>query len=369
MLFLAMRYVPGTNLRRIIDRGRWSSRASRGSSAEIAGALDAAHAQGPRPPRRQAGEHPHQRPGEDEHAYLTDFGLTKRAGSATDLTQRRRWVGTPDYVAPEQIQGHTVDGRADIYSLGCVLYEMLTGQSRTPRTATWPSSGRTSPTRRPCRAPTGPSSSRPSTTSSPARRRRTPTSVMRPPARSPRRCRRPSASSPRTRRTRPRSPPTRAMAPSPQHAAISPRPGRTGRRSRGRGRRGAAARPPPRPNAASAETPAPPATDAPADRPRCRSPPRPRWRRWHARHPAPPESRGRALGMRIALIGCSSPPPGRRRGRRPRLSDLVRRQGEGRRGAPNAHRPAGQRELAPVPTNHVDGVGDGRYGSTARTRP
>ena len=62
--------------------------------------------------------------------YLTDFGLTKQLGSVADgeaLTREGGWVGTPDYVAPEQIQGHKVDRRADVYSLGCVLFEMLTG--------------------------------------------------------------------------------------------------------------------------------------------------------------------------------------------------------------------------------------------------
>jgi hypothetical protein len=63
------------------------------------------------------------------HVFLTDFGLTKRLGSANEaLTRDGGWVGTPDYVAPEQIQGHKVDRRADVYSLGCVLFEMLTGR-------------------------------------------------------------------------------------------------------------------------------------------------------------------------------------------------------------------------------------------------
>ena len=71
--------------------------------------------------------------GRNEHVYLTDFGLTKRLGSGGSLTRSGAWVGTPDYVAPEQIQGGNVDGRTDIYSLGCVLYEMLTGTVAFPR--------------------------------------------------------------------------------------------------------------------------------------------------------------------------------------------------------------------------------------------
>ena len=63
----------------------------------------------------------------------TDFGLTKRLGSSGGLTRAGGWVGTPDYVAPEQIQRPRVDGRADVYSLGCVLYEMLTGDVAYPK--------------------------------------------------------------------------------------------------------------------------------------------------------------------------------------------------------------------------------------------
>jgi hypothetical protein len=71
--------------------------------------------------------------GKAEHIYLTDFGLTKRLGTAGSLTRTGGWVGTPDYVAPEQIQAGKIDGRADVYSLGCVLYEMLTGSVAFPR--------------------------------------------------------------------------------------------------------------------------------------------------------------------------------------------------------------------------------------------
>jgi serine/threonine-protein kinase len=66
--------------------------------------------------------------GGGEHAYLTDFGLTKRSTSDSGLTATGEWVGTLDYVAPEQVRGEQLDGRADIYALGCVLYETLTGQ-------------------------------------------------------------------------------------------------------------------------------------------------------------------------------------------------------------------------------------------------
>jgi serine/threonine protein kinase len=62
------------------------------------------------------------------HVYLADFGLTKKSLSGSGLTRSGQFVGTTDYVAPEQIRAEPVDGRADVYSLGCVLYECLTGE-------------------------------------------------------------------------------------------------------------------------------------------------------------------------------------------------------------------------------------------------
>jgi serine/threonine protein kinase len=62
-----------------------------------------------------------------EHAFLTDFGITKRAGDQP-LTRTGVALGSVDYMAPEQAHGGDVDARADIYSLGCVLYQMLSGR-------------------------------------------------------------------------------------------------------------------------------------------------------------------------------------------------------------------------------------------------
>jgi hypothetical protein len=134
ILYLAMRFVPGTNLRQVIDRGPMALGRIARIINQIAGALDAAHARGlvhrdVKPANiLVSGE------GEHEHIYLTDFGLTKRLGAAAGaLTRTGGWVGTPDYVAPEQIQGHNVDRRADVYSLGCMLFEMLTGHVAYPK--------------------------------------------------------------------------------------------------------------------------------------------------------------------------------------------------------------------------------------------
>jgi hypothetical protein len=64
----------------------------------------------------------------EEHAYLTDFGLARRSDTASDLTAKGLVVGTVDYMAPEQITGAHIDARTDIYALGCVFYQMLTGK-------------------------------------------------------------------------------------------------------------------------------------------------------------------------------------------------------------------------------------------------
>ena len=85
-------------------------------------------------------------PGRPEHAYLSDFGLTKAASGATGLTVTGMFSAPPTYCAPEQITGRPLDGRADQYALGCVAFSLLTGS--VPITATRPSppSSRTSTT-------------------------------------------------------------------------------------------------------------------------------------------------------------------------------------------------------------------------------
>ena len=133
VLYLAMRLVPGTNLREVINSGPMPVQRVERIISQVADALETAHHRGlvhrdVKPANiLVAGE------GRNEHVYLTDFGLTKRLGSEGSLTRSGAWVGTPDYVAPEQIQSGNCDGRTDIYSLGCVLYEMLTGTVAFPR--------------------------------------------------------------------------------------------------------------------------------------------------------------------------------------------------------------------------------------------
>jgi serine/threonine-protein kinase len=129
VLFIAMRYVEGTDLKKLIQSsGALEPDRVAAIIAQIAGALDAAHSRGlihrdvkPANVLVSATE-----TGPD-HVYLTDFGLTKHGSSRSGLTATGAFVGTIDYIAPEQIEGKSVDARTDIYALGCVLFECLTG--------------------------------------------------------------------------------------------------------------------------------------------------------------------------------------------------------------------------------------------------
>ncbi len=126
-LYLAMRHVEGTDLKALL---------------QAEGALDpvraACHL---RPGRERPGcgareglVHRDVKPSNvlldaSEHVYLADFGLTRRLDEQGGPAGEGRSVGTPAYLAPEQIEGGPVDGRADVYSLGCLLYECLTGET------------------------------------------------------------------------------------------------------------------------------------------------------------------------------------------------------------------------------------------------
>lgn len=131
VLFIAMRYVEGSDLRAILDREtRLEPARAVSIVSQVASALDAAHAKGLVHRDVKPGNilvASGQGPEAGDHAYLSDFGLTKRTSSESGLTQAGQLVGTVDYLAPEQISGGAVDGRADVYALGCVFFECLTG--------------------------------------------------------------------------------------------------------------------------------------------------------------------------------------------------------------------------------------------------
>ena len=130
-LFIAMRYVEGTDLRTLLHEvGELEPARAVAIVRQVAAALDAAHEQGlvhrdVKPGNvllaRQRGSEA------GEHVYLSDFGLTKRSTSDSGITGTGQFVGTLDYAAPEQFKGGTPDARTDVYSLGCVLFECLTG--------------------------------------------------------------------------------------------------------------------------------------------------------------------------------------------------------------------------------------------------
>ena len=128
LLYVTMRYIQGTDLRTLLaDEGRLAPARAVGIVAQVAGALDAAHQRGlVHRDVKPANVLLTTRDG-SEHAFLTDFGVSKQRTSNTGLTKTGFAVGTADYMAPEQARGAEVDARADIYALGCVLYRALTG--------------------------------------------------------------------------------------------------------------------------------------------------------------------------------------------------------------------------------------------------
>jgi serine/threonine protein kinase len=128
VLFFVMDYVHGTDLRQIlIETGALDPERAVDLLAQFASAIDAAHAKGL--------VHRDIKPGNmlvtvidgEERGYLTDFGLARRSDNVGALTSAGSVVGTVDYMAPEQVTGNAIDARTDIYALGCVFFQMLTG--------------------------------------------------------------------------------------------------------------------------------------------------------------------------------------------------------------------------------------------------
>ena len=128
LLYIAMRYVEGTDLRAVIDTERaLTTERTEAIVSQVAEALQAAH--------EKRLVHRDVKPAtillepgpSGQRVFLSDFGLTKRVDAATQMTRSGMFVGTVSYAAPEQLQAGPVDHRADINALGCLLYECLTG--------------------------------------------------------------------------------------------------------------------------------------------------------------------------------------------------------------------------------------------------
>jgi DNA-binding beta-propeller fold protein YncE/tRNA A-37 threonylcarbamoyl transferase component Bud32 len=124
-LYIAMRYVEGDDLKALLADGPLEPERAVALVGQVAAALDAAH--------ERALVHRDVKPSNvlvdrSGHAYLGDFGLTRLLAEPSLGVPVGSSLGTPDYVAPEQIRGEELDGRADVYSLGCLLYEALSGR-------------------------------------------------------------------------------------------------------------------------------------------------------------------------------------------------------------------------------------------------
>jgi serine/threonine protein kinase len=122
--FIAMEYVEGQNLKEVLAQGRpLSFEQAADIMAQVAEGLDFAHAKGI--------VHRDVKPAniillEGNRAKITDFGIAKITSGVANLTTTGQFLGTPNYMAPEQIKGTPVDGRSDIFSLGICIYECLT---------------------------------------------------------------------------------------------------------------------------------------------------------------------------------------------------------------------------------------------------
>jgi serine/threonine protein kinase/tetratricopeptide (TPR) repeat protein len=123
--FISMAYVEGQDLYQLlVDNGKLGVERSVNLAKQMASALDAAHAEGV--------VHRDFKPqnillDKNEQVYVTDFGLAKSLEADAGLSRSGEFLGTPRYMAPEQVEGKGIDHRVDLYALGLIMYEMLTG--------------------------------------------------------------------------------------------------------------------------------------------------------------------------------------------------------------------------------------------------
>ncbi len=124
--FISMAYVEGDDLSRLLKkRGRIALDQTLKLARQLCGALDAAHSEGiihrDLKPQNILIDY-------EGNAFVSDFGLAKSLeANAAEMTQAGQILGTPRYMAPEQLEGKAADARTDIYAFGLILYEMVTG--------------------------------------------------------------------------------------------------------------------------------------------------------------------------------------------------------------------------------------------------
>ena len=139
-LFLAMRFIDGPDLSSLLrEHGPLDVQETVVILRQIGDALDVAHERGLVHRDVKPANVMLERTANGWHAYLTDFGLAKPDDDLAENTASGEILGTIDYMAPEQINGSALDGRADVYSFGCMVYRCLTGElpyKRDTRTAT-----------------------------------------------------------------------------------------------------------------------------------------------------------------------------------------------------------------------------------------
>ena len=128
-LFLVMDFIYGTDLRHLlVESGALDPERAVDLLGQFSSALDAAHEKGlVHRDVKPANMLVTVRDGQ-EHGYLTDFGVAKHAESIASLTATGAVLGTVHYMAPEQVKGDPTDARTDIYAMGCVFFQMLTGK-------------------------------------------------------------------------------------------------------------------------------------------------------------------------------------------------------------------------------------------------